>query len=304
MKKPLLFAVSVSFLMACSMVSGQQKFERARVYFEQNLLDKDVEVKFEATGGSAGLATMKVTAPDGRTVIDFKSTDSKFGIRHLVMESPEPKNDGQIQKDFPAGVYKFTGTLVGGVALQSEATLSHKLPTPSSFVRPRPDEKNVPVKGLKASWATVKDLAAVVLIIEQESSGQEIKVSLPGNASSFAVPDGFLQPGLDYKISVGTVSNEGNGSFVETSFSTAGKSAGADKVTTAAPAATAGGKAISEDDAKVIAIKAVPGKVINVAVEKLKGVNRYVVEVVPTAGGKEWDVIVDMTSGKVIGIEK
>ena len=70
------------------------------------------------------------------------------------------------------------------------------------------------------------------------------------------------------------------------------------------PAATAGGKSISEDDAKAIAIKAVPGKVINVAVEKLKGVNRYVVEVVPTAGGKEWDVIVDMTNGKVIGIEK
>lgn len=304
MKKPLLFAVSVSFLIAGGMVHGQQKFERARVYFEQNLLDKDVEVKFEATGGSAGLATMKVTAPDGRTVIDFKSTDSKFGIRHLVFESPEPKNDGQIQKDFPAGIYKFTGTLVGGVALQGEATLSHKLPTPSAFVRPKLDEKNVPIRGLKASWTPVKDLAAVVLIIEQEGSGQEIKVTLPGNATTFVVPDGFLQPGLDYKISVGTVSSEGNGSFIETAFSTAGKSAGADKVVTAQPTAIAGGKGVTEDDAKVIAIKAVPGKVINVAVEKLKGVNRYVVEVVPTAGGKEWDVIIDMTSGKVVGVEK
>lgn len=304
MKKPLLFTVMVSFLLVGGMVQGQQKFERARVYFEQNLLDKDVEVKFEATAGSTGLATMKVTAPDGRTVIDFKSTESKFGIRHLVLESPEPKNDGQIQKDFPAGIYKFTGTLVGGGALQSEATLSHKLPTPSAFIRPRPDEKNVPLRGLKASWAAVKDLAAVVLIIEQEGSGQEMKLSLPGNASSFAVPDGFLQPGLDYKISVGTVSNDGNGSFIETSFSTAGKRAGTDKVAAVTPAATAGGKSISEDDAKAIAIKAVPGKVINVAVEKLKGVNRYVVEVVPTAGGKEWDVIVDMTNGKVIGIEK
>jgi hypothetical protein len=301
MKKNLTFCIVISFLIGGGAVHGQQKFERARVYFEQNLLDKDVEVKFEATGGSTGLATMKVTAPDGRTVIDFKSTDSKFGIRHLVMESPEPKNDGQIQKDFPAGIYKFTGTLVGGVALQSEATLSHKLPAPSSFVRPRPDEKNVPVKGLKASWTPVKDLAAVVLIIEQEGSGQEIKVSLPGNASSFAVPDGFLQPGLDYKISVGTVSSEGNGSFVEAAFSTAGKSSGVEKISAAEPSA---GKTISQDEAKLVAVKAVPGKAINVAVEKLKGINRYVVEVVPTAGGKELDVIVDMVSGKVIGVEK
>lgn len=301
MKSILVSVLATSLLAVCGAISAQQKFEKAKVYFEQNLLDKDVEVKFEATGGSAGLATMKVTAPDGRTVVDFKSTDSKFGIRHLVLESPEPKNDGQIQKDFPAGVYKFTGTLVGGVALVGEATLSHKLPTPSAFVRPRPDEKNVPIKGLKASWAPVKDLAAVVVIVEQESSGQEIKVTLPGNASSFNVPDGFLMPGMDYKISVGTVSSEGNGSFIETAFSTAGKNANADK---GAAAAAAGGKSISEDDAKLIALKAVPGKALNVAVEKQKGINRYVVEVVPTAGGKEWDVIIDMASGKVVGIEK
>lgn len=279
---------------------AQEKFEKAKVYFEQNVQDKDVEVKFEATGGSAGLAAMKVVAPDGRTVVDFKSPDSKFGIRHLVLESPEPKNDGQIQKDFPAGVYKFSGTLVGGVALQGEATLSHKLPTPTSFIRPKPDEKNVPIKGLKASWAAVKDLRAVVVVIEQDSLGQEIKVTLPGNATTFAVPDGFLQAGLDYKISVGTVSSEGNGSFIETVFSTAGKSTGA----AGAAANGNGGKTISPDEAKLIAVKAVPGKAIDVAVEKKGGVNRYVVEIAPAKGGKELDVVIDMASGKVLGIEK
>ena len=300
MKRTIFGAVLIGLVVGLSAANAQQKFEKAKVYFEQNLLDKDVEVKFEATGGNAGLAAMKVVAPDGRTVVDFKSPDSKFGIRHLVLESPEPKNDGQIQKDFPAGVYKFTGTLVGGVALQGEATLSHKLPTPTSFIRPKPDEKNVPIKGLKASWAAVKDLAAVVVIIEQESLGQEIKVTLPGNATTFAVPDGFMQPGLDYKISVGTVSREGNGSFIETAFSTAGKSVGA-----AGSAASASGeKVISQDEAKLIAVKAVPGKVIDVAVEKKGGVNRYVVEVAPAKGGKELDVVIDMASGKVLGIEK
>lgn len=300
MKKMILMTVAASLVAWGSVALGQQKFEKARVYFEQNLLDKDVEVKFEATGGSGGFASMKVVAPDGRTVVDFKSPDSKFGIRHLVLETPEPKNDGQIQKDFPAGVYKFTGTLVGGAALQGEATLSHKLPTPTSFIRPKPDEKNVPIKGLKASWAPVKDLAAVVVIIEQDTLGQEIKVTLPGNATTFVVPDGFLQAGLDYKISVGTVSSDGNGSFIEAPFSTAGKS-----VSVAGSAATASGeKAISQDEAKLIAVKAVPGKAVDVAVEKKAGVNRYVVEVAPAKGGKELDVVIDMASGKVLSIEK
>ena len=300
MKQMLLIAGVIGLLVASSAATAQQKFEKARVYFEQNLLDKDVEVKFEATGGSAGLAAMKVTAPDGRTVVDFKSPDSKFGIRHLVLESPEPKNDGQIQKDFPAGIYKFTGTLVGGVALQGEATLSHKLPTPTSLIRPKLDEKNVSIKGLNASWAAVKDLAAVVVIIEQESLGQDIKVTLPGSATSFAVPDGFLQAGMAYKISIGTISREGNGSFIEAAFSTAGKSGGA----AGAAASVSGEKVISQDEAKVIAVKAVPGKVVDVAIEKKGGVNRYVVEVAPAKGGKELDVVIDMASGKVLGIEK
>ena len=82
----------------------------------------------------------------------------------------------------------------------------------------------------------------------------------------------------------------------------------------AAPAATAaaaapaksgaGAKVISEDEAKAIAEKRVPGKAIDVAIEKKMGANRYVVEVKPAAGGKELDVIIDMASGKVLAVEK
>ena len=73
----------------------------------------------------------------------------------------------------------------------------------------------------------------------------------------------------------------------------------------AAPAKTgAGAKVISEDEAKAIAEKRVPGKAIDVAIEKKMGANRYVVEVKPAAGGKELDVIIDMASGKVLAVEK
>lgn len=63
-------------------------------------------------------------------------------------------------------------------------------------------------------------------------------------------------------------------------------------------------KTISEDEAKAIAEKRVPGKAIDVAIEKKMGANRYVVEVKPAAGGKELDVIIDMASGKVLAVEK
>ena len=65
-----------------------------------------------------------------------------------------------------------------------------------------------------------------------------------------------------------------------------------------------GAKVISEDEAKLIAEKRVPGKAIDVAIEKKLGANRYVVEVTPSAGGPEVDVIIDMASGKVLAVEK
>jgi hypothetical protein len=40
--------------------------------------------------------------------------------------------------------------------------------------------------------------------------------------AKLAVPNGLLIPGTKYHLGIGTVSDEGNVSFVETSFTTAG----------------------------------------------------------------------------------
>ncbi len=60
---------------------------------------------------------------------------------------------------------------------------------------------------------------------------------------------------------------------------------------------------ISEEEAKKIAVKAVPGTVTDVAIEKKLGANRYVVEVIAADDGAETDVIIEMETGKVLGTE-
>jgi hypothetical protein len=62
-----------------------------------------------------------------------------------------------------------------------------------------------------------------VVTIEQPDLGFELTVRLPGSATSFAVPDGVLQPGNGYTLAIGTVQADGNASFVETSFATGGR---------------------------------------------------------------------------------
>jgi hypothetical protein len=59
------------------------------------------------------------------------------------------------------------------------------------------------------------------VVIEQEATGRELRVSLPGVANGFTVPEVFLAAGTEYKVAIGTVSRDGNSSFVETSFRTA-----------------------------------------------------------------------------------
>jgi uncharacterized membrane protein YkoI len=59
---------------------------------------------------------------------------------------------------------------------------------------------------------------------------------------------------------------------------------------------------ITEEQAKASALKAMPGKVTKVQIEKKRGKTVYVVEIMSEKKG-EVDVLVDMVSGKVIGTE-
>jgi uncharacterized membrane protein YkoI len=61
---------------------------------------------------------------------------------------------------------------------------------------------------------------------------------------------------------------------------------------------------ISKEQAVQNAVTAVPGKVTDVAIEKKGGKNVYVVEIIADKDGAETDVLVDIGSGKVLGIER
>lgn len=71
----------------------------------------------------------------------------------------------------------------------------------------------------------------------------------------------------------------------------------------AQPAAARGAK-ISPEQARQAALKAVPGEVTDTTVEKKLGKMVYVIEIGAQNGGEETDVLVDMDSGKVLGVER
>jgi hypothetical protein len=197
-----------------------QSFAVATVHLEQNATDGDFEVVFEAKGGADGLTKLTIVSPDGRTIVDTAAPDkSTLGMRQFRFESPEPPDFKQLTSAYPEGVYTFTGVTAAGTKLQGKSTLNHRLPGAASFQQPGANAQNVAVKNMKITWAPVKNVAGYIVYVEQGDLNVTARV-LP-SVTSFVVPDGFLIPGKEYQIGIGTVSEAGNISFVETSFTTA-----------------------------------------------------------------------------------
>ena len=197
-------------------------FAVATVHFEQNATDGDVEVVFEVKGGDDGLTSLTVTAPDGRTVVSASSPDSStMGVRQYRFESPEPTDAARLKAAYPEGAYRFAAAATTGDRYTSDATLSHHLPPAPAVLSPADEAEDVAVRGLRVTWTPVPDAAAYVVTIEE--ADLTLSVTLDGTATAFAVPDGLLQSGREYTLAVGAVLPDGNASFVETSFATAGK---------------------------------------------------------------------------------
>ena len=197
------------------------EFAVAKVYFEQNATDGDVEVVFQAKAGDDGLVELIVVAPDRRTVVNFTAPDaSTLGMRQFQFESPEPTNAAALMAAYPEGVYEFSGKTAAGARLSGQSTLNHRLPATTAFIDPRPAATGVAAKDLKISWRAVDGMASYIVKIENDDLNVKIAATLPGTTTTFAVPNGFLSPGTEYELSVGTVTRDGNVSFVETHFTT------------------------------------------------------------------------------------
>ena len=186
-----------------------------------NATDGDNEVVLEIKSGSTGVDRLSVVAPDGRTVFELTCPQAMLGLRQFVIESPEPKDRATVQKAFPAGTYVVRGHLVDGRELESSVTLGHELPATVGVVHPAKDAEDVPVEDLVIRWNGVAGVAAYEVEVEDEEAGTVVTARLPARATSFVVPNGFLEAGGDYTFAIGTVAASGNKSFVEASFTTA-----------------------------------------------------------------------------------
>jgi len=96
---------------------------------------------------------------------------------------------------------------------------------------PANGEIEVPTSALTISWEQVASAKSIVIDIENLITGTSLEVDLPGDATSFTVPDGVLKAGTEYQVGFEAVHQNGNANVTEDySFTTAGTFVGGDNV--------------------------------------------------------------------------
>lgn len=204
--------------------SGFEPLSSAGIHLEFNATDGDLEAVIEAVGADVGLIKLSVTAPDGRLIAQLEAPDaSTLGIRSYRLESPEPKEVNLVKSAYPEGDYTLAGQTSDGRKLQGTAALSHRLSKMGSFLQPAAGASDLSINGLKITWKLDENAALYIIELEQEGGDASVLARLPGSVDAFAVPEGFLEPDSEYKVSIGVVNGKGNITFSETTFTTAVK---------------------------------------------------------------------------------
>ena len=206
----------------------------ARLKIEFNSTDRDVGVQLFIDADP--WKSMEVFDPQGRLV--FKSTGrgsiAKQGGTELFMESGEPSlNDVPLDvflARFPAGDYRIVGEGIKGEKLVGVAKFTHNIPAGPVLVSPAEnaevDRNNLVVMWHPVGSANGSPIVGYQVLVVKPNTGLRglpkfiLDVMMPPDATSMAVPPGFLLPDSAYDWEILAIESGGNQTLTVGHFKT------------------------------------------------------------------------------------
>lgn len=184
-------------------------FENPALIIVYSVSDDDAQIITKG-GSEDPLTSIVIFGPRGvaRNTARFKD-GARLGQADFQFDSPEPSIDG-LRAAYPPGKYHFWGQTVGSKILHNTVDLSYELLAPPEILYPGNSDIGIPINNLVVQFAPPDDAEAIRLEIEDEEEGRVIKVDLSGDASSFAVPNGWLEPGTEYVLDIKAIAENGN----------------------------------------------------------------------------------------------
>jgi hypothetical protein len=173
------------------------------MFYQYSATNDDAEVTIDVES-SIAIDRLTVLAPDGHTVMLVRAGDH-LGLRHIEVESDEPSVE-KVQRAYPKGRYLFTHDVVAAPDFFNFSPCNEEV------------DPNTPVT---IAWNTVVGAdGGYEIIIEQDDTGANLRITRGAGSTSFVIPDGFLVPGLKYEIEMKSVAAGGNKTSASCGFST------------------------------------------------------------------------------------
>jgi hypothetical protein len=196
---------------------GLGELLEAELIFEMNATDDDAEVVLELNA-EAGMDRVVLYHPSGKPILRLASSDGEdLGLSEVLLETAEP-DVTTVMLAYPEGTYRLVARFAdrrGWASIQVE--LSHDLASQPSILSPAAGG-SVPASGAVVTWQADPDVEAWIVEVEHDELGLGMTVELPGEATSLALPDGFLVSGEEFELGLHAVNEPGNVIVTETTF--------------------------------------------------------------------------------------
>ncbi|MGH8186836.1 MAG: fibronectin type III domain-containing protein [Steroidobacteraceae bacterium] len=191
------------------------------MFYQYSATDDDAEVTIDIESADNPIDFLVIVAPNGRTVASVQSKD-RIGLAEVEIESAEPSVE-QVQEAYPQGKYSLLGRSVNGRPLLARVDMTHAVVGAPDFFNASPcNEEDVdPASAVTIAWNSVEGAAGgYEIIIEQDDTGANMRTTQSPAATSFVIPSGFLEAGLEYEIEMKAVTAGGNKTSASCEFST------------------------------------------------------------------------------------
>lgn len=249
MRIPRVLSAAVVFLVLgfapVAWADDEIPFADANVFFELN--DTDGDLGIHALIDGEPWKRLEIEDPNERRMLLIRVTGRlrRQGLTELFFESAEPTFDELNPEDFferfPEGTYEVEGLTLDREELESEAEVTHLLPSPPiennlevSGVDASDDcDENVPVvdKPIVISWDPIDlshpelgrtnepiEVEQYQVVVEDEDSGATLSVELPPDTTSYEVSDDFIGLNSVFKYEVLVREESGNQTATESCF--------------------------------------------------------------------------------------
>lgn len=197
------------------------EFEHADLIAVLNVVDEDVQI-FVRAATEVGIKDLRVLGPRHTVRLSSRFRDGDVGQADVAFDTTEPSLE-ELMEACPPGDYRFFGRDVEGTRLFNVVPLSYEFADAAEIIFPAEGDTGVPTTGLIVMWTVPEEPAAIRIAVENEETGESVKIDLPGDAIEFTVPDGFLEAGTEYVVDVIAIAENGNLTVNDALFTTEGE---------------------------------------------------------------------------------